>query len=229
MTSARLPLSSALLAAALLGAGFAHAEQADRQKPMNVEADALRVDDAKQTSRFTGNVVVTQGTLVLRADHMDVSQDEQGEQFGIAYGTKAKRAFFRQKRDGVDEYIEGEGNRIEYDSKAAEMRLIGNAEMRRYVGAKLSDTTNGQRIVYRTDTEVFTVDGSTTGKGGGSRVRATLSPRNKGAAASPTDADPANTPANAGSAPATAQPSASAPADNAGTTLRGSTRLSEPR
>ena len=204
MTKAIHLLSPILLAAAmLLGAGTVQAEQADRQKPMNVEADSLRFDDAKQTSQFTGNVVVTQGTLTMRADRMDVRQDAAGEQFGVAHGTKSKRAFFRQKRDGVDEYIEGEALTLEYDSKAAEMRLIGNAEMRRYVGSKLSDGTSGQRIVYRTDTEVFTVDGSPQG---GGRVRATISPRNTGEQAAP-----AKTPAPAGQS------------------LRGSTTLTEPR
>ena len=107
MTKAIHLLSPILLAAAmLLGAGTVQAEQADRQKPMNVEADSLRFDDAKQTSQFTGNVVVTQGTLTMRADRMDVRQDAAGEQFGVAHGTKSKRAFFRQKRDGVDEYID---------------------------------------------------------------------------------------------------------------------------
>lgn len=213
MTQARYFLSAALLAAvALLGTGLAHAEKADRQKPMNVEADALRFDDAKQTSQFTGNVVVTQGSLIMRADRMDVRQDAQGQQFGVAYGTAAKRAFFRQKRDNVDEYIEGEANRLEYDSKASEMRLIGNAEMRRYIGAKLSDTTDGQRIVYRTDTEVFTVDGSPAGNGkAGSRVRATISPRTSGE-----------------TAPGAPRP-ASPPAATPGVPLRGSTTLEEPR
>ncbi|MEJ2803662.1 lipopolysaccharide transport periplasmic protein LptA [Comamonadaceae bacterium PP-2] len=205
MTKAIHLLSPILLAAAmLLGAGTVQAEQADRQKPMNVEADSLRFDDAKQTSQFTGNVVVTQGTLTMRADRMDVRQDAAGEQFGVAHGTKSKRAFFRQKRDGVDEYIEGEALTLEYDSKAAEMRLIGNAEMRRYVGSKLSDETSGQRIVYRTDTEVFTVDGSPQG---GGRVRATISPRNTGEQAAP----------------------GKAPAPAAGQSLRGSTTLTEPR
>ena len=44
-------------------AGLARAEKADRNKPMNVEADALRYDDLKQISVFTGHVVVTKGTI----------------------------------------------------------------------------------------------------------------------------------------------------------------------
>lgn len=231
MTPVRNRFSPAwLLAAVLVSTGPAYAEQADRQKPMNIEADALRFDDAKQTSQFNGNVVVTQGSLIIRSDRMDVSQDAKGEQVGIAYGSAGKRAFFRQKRDLVDEYIEGEAIRLEYDSKAAEMRLIGNAEMRRYVGAKLSDTTSGQRIVYRTDSEVFTVDGSHN-HGTSTRVRATLSPRKTQeaapatsntapAATAPTSANPARTP--------TTQPQ-QGPAATPSAPLRGSQQLSEPQ
>ena len=51
MTHRLLPL---LVLAALTGlAGMAHAEKADRAKPMNIEADALRHDELKQTSVFS--------------------------------------------------------------------------------------------------------------------------------------------------------------------------------
>ena len=71
------PLYSLVLPAALaLGAAFpAWAEKADRDKPMNAEADALRYDDLKQTSVFTGNVVITKGTTIVRGARVDVSQD----------------------------------------------------------------------------------------------------------------------------------------------------------
>jgi lipopolysaccharide export system protein LptA len=221
MTSVRTLIPSAWLLLALWACSTpAQAEQADRQKPMNVEADALRFDDAKQTSQFNGNVVVTQGSLIIRSERMDVRQDAQGEQVGIAYGSAGKRAFFRQKRDKVDEYIEGEALRLEYDSKAAEMRLIGNAEMRRYVGAKLSDTTSGQRIVYRTDSEVFTVDGSHNREGASSRVRATLSPRKTQEPAAPSAAPGSETPSQ--------QPNSAQPSPH-GAVLRGSESLTEPQ
>ena len=56
----KIPLPSWLIASALLlSASLASAEKADRDKPMNVEADALRYDDAQQISVFTGTVVLT--------------------------------------------------------------------------------------------------------------------------------------------------------------------------
>ena len=108
----------------------AAAESADRDKPMNAEADALRYDDLKQTSVFTGNVVITKGTTLIRGGQVDVSQDPEGYQLAIATAAPGKLAYFRKKRDGVNEFIEGEGERIEYDSRADLVKFIGRAVKR---------------------------------------------------------------------------------------------------
>ena len=50
---------AAALALALAASPLVHAEKADRNKPMNIEADALRHDEHKQTSVFTGRVVLS--------------------------------------------------------------------------------------------------------------------------------------------------------------------------
>lgn len=200
----KFPLSSLILPAALaLGAAFpAWAEKADRDKPMNAEADALRYDDLKQTSVFTGNVVITKGTTIVRGARVDVSQDPEGYQQAIAIAAPGKLAFYRKKRDGVDEYIEGEGERIEYDSRADLVKFIKRAVVRRYNGATLVDETTGAVIVYDNNTDVFTVDGgaqNSTAANPTGRIRAMLSPR---AAASA----PGSTPAPA-APPATLRPS----------------------
>ena len=122
-------LSPLLLAAALAAfAGLAQAEKADSTKPMNIEADALRHDELKQTSVFTGNVVMTKGTIVLRGAQLDVRQDPEGFQYGVVTAEAGKRAFFRQKRDTVpgqpEEFVEGEGEVIEYDGKADLVKFI---------------------------------------------------------------------------------------------------------
>ena len=162
-----------------LGTGMASAEKADKNKPMNIESDALRYDDLQQISVFTGNVVLTKGTIVIRGARVDVKQDPEGYQFGVAFAEPGKRAFFRQKREGVDEYIEGEGETIEYDGKTDIVKFIKKAEMRRLRGATLADETTGDVIVYDNNTDVFTVDGGapkgTTG--GRGRVRTMLTPK----------------------------------------------------
>ena len=178
-----------LLLAAILATGTAlpaAAESADRDKPMNAEADALRYDDLKQTSVFTGNVVITKGTTIIRGAQVDVSQDPEGYQMAVAIAAPGKLAYYRKKRDGVDEFIEGEGERIEYDSRADLVKFIKRAVVRRYKGATLSDETTGALIVYNNNTDVFTVDGGAqnrTAANPGGRVRAMLSPRSAAPAA----------------------------------------------
>ena len=123
-------LSLGALARALLPA--AHAEKADRNKPMNIEADALRHDELKQTSVFTGRVVMTKGTIVLRGAQLEVRQDPDGFQHGVVTAEPGKRAFFRQKRDTLagapDEFVEGEGEVIEYDGRTDIVKLMGRGE-----------------------------------------------------------------------------------------------------
>lgn len=190
---------SRTLVAALAGltlAGVSHAELADKDKPMNIEADSLRYEDTRQTSVFTGNVLITKGTIVMRGSKMDVRQDPDGNQFGIIVGTATAPGFFRQKREGVDEWIEGEGERIEYDSKAQTVVFTGHAVLRRYRGTQLNDESTGNQIAYNSLTEVFTVkggDASRTASNPTGRVKAMLTPIPKDEA--PSTAAPATQPA----------------------------------
>lgn len=185
-------LLTGCLAAGLLFAAAAQAEKADRNLPLNAESDALRYDDARQTSIFTGNVIITKGTIVIRGAKVEVRQDAQGNQFGIVNGSPG---FFRQKRDGVDEFIEGTAQRIEYDSQADTVRFVGDAVLKRFKGAQLNDETAGSVIVYNNTTDVFTVDGGAanrTATNPTGRVRAMLTPVPKEGAPAPTPAPPAN-------------------------------------
>jgi lipopolysaccharide export system protein LptA len=213
------PLSSLLragFAALLLAVATvpALAEKADRTKPMNIEADAMRYDDLKQTSVFTGNVVVTKGTIIIRGARIDVRQDPEGYQYGVVTAAPGKLAYYKQKRDsGVDEWTEGESEVIEYDSRADNVKFIRRAIMRRLIGAKVNDETTGALIVYDQSNDTFTVNGAPLPPGAsvatgdkGSRVRAILTPKAAGADA--------------------AQPSApAAPASAPGRGLRPSTTL----
>jgi lipopolysaccharide export system protein LptA len=155
----------------------AWAEKADRNKPMNIEADNMRYDDALQLTVFTGKVLVTKGTIVMRATRLEVRQDPTGRQVGHATGTAKERAFFKQKRDGTDEVIEGEAENLIYDGKADTLRLETNAVMRRYRGGVLADEVTGALIFYDNASEKFSVDGSLAGSGTGGRVRAVITPK----------------------------------------------------
>jgi lipopolysaccharide export system protein LptA len=160
----------------------ASAEKADKDKPMHIEADSLMRDELKQVSVFTGRAVLTKGTMVMRGSRIEVHEDPDGYQFGVIFPEANKRAFYRQKREG-DEYIEGEGQRIEYDGKLDRIKLIDNAEARRYRGVVLSDQMTGKLIIYNNLSDVLYIDGQRTEEGGkptgNGRVRAVLAPRQK--------------------------------------------------
>jgi len=173
----------------VVAAGGVQAEKADRSKPMNVEADTLRYDDARQTSVFSGRVVLNKGTIQIRGDRIEVRQDPQGFQYGVVTAEPGKLAFFRQKRDGVDETIEGEGETIDYDGRQDTVKFMGKAQLRRLAGATLNDEFSAAIIVYNNSTDMFTLDGAPaqgkTGSPGAApagRVRAMLTPKAQPAA-----------------------------------------------
>lgn len=178
-------------------AGTARAEKADREKPINIEADRVTVDDAKQIATFIGRVVLTQGTLVIRGDRMEVRQDDQGFKHGTTWGALA---YFKQKRDGYDEYIEGWAERIEYDSRADKMEMFNRALMK-----KGSDEVRGHYISYNANTEFFQVTGGGTKAAAGSdgRVHAVIQPKpkDKPAAITPAPSKPAGAAASSQPAP----------------------------
>jgi lipopolysaccharide export system protein LptA len=169
----RSVLALALALAAAL-AGAAHAERADREKPVNIEADRMLANDAKQTVEFEGRVVMTQGTFTLRADRITVRQDKDGFQFGVAVGAPAS---FREKRDGTDEWIEGQAMRIEYDGRAQRVELFDRARV-----ARDKDEVRGNYISYDQRAEVYRVQSAKEPQPSppaDDRVRAVIQPKKK--------------------------------------------------
>lgn len=166
---------AAVCCALLAVAGPLRAEKADREKPVNLEADRVTIDDAKQTALFEGSVVLTQGTMQIRGDRMEVRQDKEGFRFGTTWG---KPAYFRQKREGFDEYIEGWAERIEYDGRAETMQMFSRAQLKRG-----PDEVRGSYISYNARTEFFQVTGAGAQAAASSapegRVRAVIQPKSK--------------------------------------------------
>lgn len=165
-------VATTLLLALLASPAFA--ELADRNKPINLEADSMTVDEAKKVSVYLGSVVLTQGTLVIRADKLVVTENKDGSNHGIAYGNPAS---FRQKREGADEFVEGYGSRIEYDSGKELVEMFVMARMKRNM-----DEVRGNYISYDAKTEFFKVIGgkeAATPTNPRGRVHAVIQPKKK--------------------------------------------------
>lgn len=169
----------------------AFAEAADRDKPIELEADTVTVNDAKKISTYSGTVILTQGTLVIRADKLIVREDKEGFQHSTSTGNPTT---FKQKREGKNEYMEGSAQRIEYDGRMDKVQLYTKAWVKRG-----EDIVHGDYISYDANAEYAEVIGGakTDGTPGSGRVKAIIQPKNK--------------PASKSEAPASDAPTAAAP------------------
>jgi lipopolysaccharide export system protein LptA len=188
--NSRLLLVVALLAAAM--SSGVRAEKADRLQQIVINADGQgTLDYGKQVTVLSGNVVITQGTLTIRAERVEVRELQGNRRSVVALGGGGKRATFRQKREGVDEYIDGGADRIEYDNQGDVVKFIGNAQVRRTRGSTTADEVNGAVIAYDNGKETFTVLGAASGSAptttSDGRVRMVITPK-------PDPAPPASAP-----------------------------------
>jgi len=194
------PLVCAL--ACLGAAGGAWAEKADRSKPIVVEAErGSSFDLQRQVTVLNGNAVISQGTMVLRAERIELREMPDGYRAASAIGLPGKPATWRQRRDGgTDEVVEGSADRIEFDGRADTLRFVGNSAVRRLRGGVVADEITGATIVWDNTAEIFKVEGGATSAANPTgRVRVTLTPR----------AEPASGAAPPAAAPAPLTPSRS--------------------
>ena len=150
----------------------AHAEKADKDKPTQIDANRMTSDDARRISVFEGNVLLTKGTILVRADRITVRQDAEGFQISVATGAPAR---FRQKRDGKNEWIEGEALSIEIDDKKENVELRDQARI-----VRDKDEVRGDVISVDTRSEFFSVTGGKSAISGANpegRVRAVIQPK----------------------------------------------------
>jgi lipopolysaccharide export system protein LptA len=157
-----------------LAAPAAHAEKADKEKPINYSADTGDVNYQTKKGALSGNVVITQGTLSIRADRIDFRQNADNSVSATAYGNPVT---VRQKRDGSDEYYEAYAQRVEYDGSKDFVELFDRALLRRG-----QDEIRSNYISYNSATEVFKAEGradtpAANDTGPGARVRGVFQPK----------------------------------------------------
>ena len=163
--------------AALATGATALAEKTDRDKPINYSADVGDVNYQTKVGTLTGSVIITQGTLTLRADRVVFKQNADNSLSATAYGNPVS---FRQKRDGLDEYYEGFAQRAEYDGAKELLELFDRALLKRG-----SDEIRSNYISYNAATELFKAEGRETKGvaaepgGAGARVRGVFQPKSE--------------------------------------------------
>ena len=182
---AKISRSQALffkLILSLVGALFfsfaSYAEKADQNKPLLFDAAQANFDDLKQIHTFSGRVVITKGTMVLKSEFAQVRIDPEGNEYVTATAAPGQVVFLRQKTDNPDEFIEGYGERVEYDVKSDVVRFIGKARLKRFLGKTLMDDIQGKTITrdgVRATYQAQGYPGAVAGED--QRVRITITPR----------------------------------------------------
>ncbi|MEX2524519.1 MAG: lipopolysaccharide transport periplasmic protein LptA [Gammaproteobacteria bacterium] len=135
------------LACLLVLAGLSQAAaglSSDKDQPIEVEADTAELDDLKNRSIYTGNVIVTQGSIRMTGDKMTVYHTEDDELDTLIM--EGKPATYRQLPDDSDVYDEAEALTIEYYELQNLVILIEEAKVRQE-----SMTMTGDRIDYDTE------------------------------------------------------------------------------
>jgi len=186
----------------LVACAAAHAEAADRDKPILVEAQKGSYNDLKQVGVFSGNVIVTKGTIRVTGERVELRKDPEGYEHAVVTAANGQLARFRQRRDtskpGAEEFIEGLAERIEYDGRAETVKLITRAQLIRLENDQQRDELRGSLITYDSRTTEYNVE-STAAPGPDGRVTAIIAPRNN------------NAPATGAPAPLTPAPSVEPP------------------
>jgi lipopolysaccharide export system protein LptA len=169
-----LRLFLTLLCCALFFGNPVRAEQTDRDKPISLEADRITIDDVKRIQTLEGNVVLTQGTLMIHANKIVMTEDSYGFQHGIAFSGPGGLARFRQKREGREEWIDGEAERIEYDARNEVAEFFHRAWIK-----SGTDQLRGDYIWYDAISERYLASAGASDTKNPARVRAVIQPKNK--------------------------------------------------
>ncbi|MDM4766993.1 lipopolysaccharide transport periplasmic protein LptA [Pelomonas sp. SE-A7] len=187
-----LPSALPLLLTALLVAAPVGAAKGDRERDLSISHDeGGRAELANQLTEFTGNVQLSQGSLLLRAHRLQLRETPDGFFQANATAKPGEQVSFKQDRDKPGESIEGFADQIDYDGKAETVRFTGNAVLRQLRNGQVFSETVGSEFVYDNRKEEFLTKGGAHERSPNGRVRHVFTPRLAAEAAASAASSPA--------------------------------------
>jgi lipopolysaccharide export system protein LptA len=159
----------------------AHAEKADQDKPIILEAEKVSVNDVQQIYDLKGQVLLIKGTIIVTGEDGRIQVDPEGYEFVDVKGSRDTTASFRQRREGpADEYMQGRGAHVTYNAKTEMLTITGNANLKRSLNMQMLDQLQGWKIEYDDIKERYRVTPPANTKTEDLPLaRAILSPRRK--------------------------------------------------
>jgi lipopolysaccharide export system protein LptA len=169
-----------LLIAALVFSHSAWPLSTDKDQPIEIEANAAELDDQKGVTVYTGNVVVTQGSIRMTGDKMTVYYTKDNDLDTVIM--LGQPATYRQLPDKSEVNDEAEALRMEFYNLKNLIVLIDNAlvtqEGLRFSGGRIEYDTENSKIRARgAPDKSVTEDGVPTQDSG--RVKITIQPKKK--------------------------------------------------
>ena len=138
-TKQAIPLVGLLIISALTTT--VHALDSDRDQPVNLEADHATFNQKTGVTIYSGNVIITQGTIRIQADNVIANLDENNSIKDVrATGKPAK---FQQKISPDKGIAYGEGDQVYYDAAPSQITLTGHAKI-----TQDGSTFNGNTLRY---------------------------------------------------------------------------------
>lgn len=127
----------------------AHGERADREQETHISSIQATAEGSKELNlkKLEGDVLITQGTMRITADHAIVKETKEGV-YAELFGNSISQITFRQKREGENDFVEASADRAEYDDKIGTLRLFSRVRFK-----SGGDLVDSEYMQYNTNTE----------------------------------------------------------------------------
>ena len=149
---------------------FSSALESDREQPIRIQADAAIVDEKNGSSVYKGNVIITQGTLEVTANEVEVFT-AAGEVIQIIAKTDKDSevlAHYQQQINEAMEMVVATAKKITYLIQEDRLHLSGDARLQ-----KVQDVFAGQLLSYDLKHGIVNLNSL----GGSDRVKMTIAPK----------------------------------------------------
>jgi len=157
---------ASLLVMLLCASATAQALTSDRNQPIHIKADYVRIDKKSGISEYRGNVNLKQGSMVITGELVSVHQpDGQLDKIIV----KGEPATFQQQPDGQQAVVHSQAREIEYQAQQERIILLDDARVQQG-----DQQFAGKRIVYNTKTSTVVAQGDEQQH---QRVRAVIVPK----------------------------------------------------
>ncbi len=154
-----------LFTATLLLPSVGFSLSSDRNQPIKIKADNVKLNEKTGISIYNGNVIFTQGSLILKGSKIVIHQPDGKISKIIVTG---KPASFQQQQDNVKQLVHAKAGKMEFVTADERVYLSENASI-----SQGENLLKGEQIEYNTRNSTVTAQ---KGAGNKNRVHAIIEP-----------------------------------------------------